>query len=61
MSLEFVNAEIDDAKKLANSIRDTLDSIASTHALYPELREELRLVEIVLSDLENQAKNLRAG
>jgi hypothetical protein len=61
VSLEFINAELDDARKLANSIRETLEGIASTHVLYPELSKELGLVEVVLTDLENQAKKIQAG
>lgn len=61
MSLEFYNANFEDAQRLANSLRETLDGIASTHVLYPELREELRLVEVVLVDLENQAKKTQAS
>lgn len=57
MSLEFHNCDPEDARKLASSLRETLDGIASTHVLYPELKKELRLVEVVLADLENQANS----
>lgn len=56
MSLDY---EIKRCEDLAEEIRNTLDAIGPTHALYRDLNDELIKLTEMVAELKKEAKNIQ--